>query len=83
MRLLASGSVKSFNGLSGHGLIVPDEPGVDLWVHERNVLNDPSTLHEGERVEFNKRQAGMGPRAINVRSLTTLPATLDSDREPT
>jgi cold shock CspA family protein len=65
---LASGNVKSFNDLSGHGFIVPDESGVDLWVHQRNIVSEPATLREGERVEFDKRQAGMGPEAINVRS---------------
>jgi cold shock CspA family protein len=66
---LGSGSVKSFNDLSGHGVIVSDDAGVDLWVHQRNIVSSPATLREGDRVEFEDRQAGMGPEAINVRSL--------------
>lgn len=67
---MASGSVKSFNDLSGHGFIVSDEAGVDLWVHQRNIASEPASLREGERVEFDERHGGMGPEAINVRSLT-------------
>jgi cold shock CspA family protein len=70
--LLTRGSVTSFNDLSGHGFIAADEGGVDLWVHERNIVSVPATLRVGERVEFDERQAGMGPEAINVRSLTQL-----------
>lgn len=69
---MASGSVKSFNNLSGHGVIVSDEAGAELWVHQRNIVSSPATLREGERVEFEDRQAGMGPEAINVRSLIPL-----------
>lgn len=66
---MASGSVKSFNDLSGHGFILSDEAGVDLWVHQRNIVSVPASLREGERVEFEQRHGGMGPEAINVRSL--------------
>jgi cold shock CspA family protein len=69
---MASGSVKSFNNLSGHGFIVSDQPGADLWVHQRNIVSEPASLREGERVEFDGRHGGMGPEAINVRSLTPL-----------
>lgn len=66
---MTNGSVKSFNNLSGHGVIVSDAAGVELWVHQRNIVSSPATLREGDRVEFEDRQAGMGPEAINVRSL--------------
>jgi cold shock CspA family protein len=69
---MASGSVKSFNNLSGHGFIVSDEADADLWVHQRNIVSEPASLREGERVEFDRRHGGMGPEAINVRSLTPL-----------
>lgn len=67
--VLGSGSVKSFNNLSGHGVIRSDHEGAELWVHQRNIVSSPATLYEGERVEFEDRQGGMGPEAINVRSL--------------
>lgn len=67
---MASGTVKSFNDLSGHGFIVPDLAGADLWVHQRNIIGDgQARLSEGERVEFEPRQGGMGPEAINVHPL--------------
>ena len=69
---MANGTVKSFNQRSAHGFIVPDEGGQDLWVHERHIISGHLTLREGERVEFDLREAGMGAEAINVRSLTPL-----------
>ena len=65
------GTVKTFNRSSGHGFIVPDDGGEHLWVHARNVESDLTKLREGERVEFMRREAGMGAEAVDVRS--TLP----------
>jgi CspA family cold shock protein len=75
---VASGTVKSFNQRSAHGFIVPDEGGRDLWVHERHIISGHPTLREGERVEFEMREAGMGAEAINVRSFTPLETTSGS-----
>lgn len=72
-----SGTVKAFNALSGHGIIVADEPGDDLWVHQRNVLSNPPTLSEGDRVEYEKRVGGMGPEAVNVRSSPSAEAPIE------
>jgi CspA family cold shock protein len=67
---LGRGSVKSFNAVSGYGFIVPDEAGNDLWVHQRNIVDQRApTLAAGDRVEFEFRERGMGPEAINVHSL--------------
>jgi CspA family cold shock protein len=64
---LASGTVKSFNAVSGYGFIAPDEAARDVWVHQRNVIGERrESLVEGERVEFELREGGMGPEAINV-----------------
>jgi cold shock protein len=69
---LVSGTVKSFNDVSGYGFIVPDQVGKDLWVHQRNIVGDCRTaLSEGERVEFELREGGMGPEAINVHPLAS------------
>jgi cold shock CspA family protein len=39
-------------------------------VHQRNIIGDGrATLSEGARVEFETRQGGMGPEAINVLPL--------------
>jgi cold shock protein len=59
--------LKSFNEASGYGFIEPEEGEKDLWVHRRSVIGDDrETLTEGERVEFEFREGGMGPEAINV-----------------
>jgi len=67
---MATGLVKWFNDASGYGFIVSDEGGKDLWVHRRSIVGDVrTTLTEGERVDFEPREGGMGPEAINVLPL--------------
>lgn len=65
---MASGFVKWFDDPSGYGFIVPDEGGKDCFVRRGSIVGDrpQTTLTEGERVEFETRQGGMGPEAINV-----------------
>ncbi len=65
---MASGTVKWFNNASGYGYIVPDEGGRDLFVHRASIGGE-ATVTEGERVEFDSREGGMGPQAINVVAL--------------
>jgi CspA family cold shock protein len=62
-----SGVVKWYNEASGYGFIVPDEGGSDLFVRGGSVEGDNRVaLSEGERVEFEPREGGMGPEAIDV-----------------
>ena len=69
---MAGGIVKSFNRTSGYGFIAPDAVGEDVWVHQRNVVGDSTaSLSEGERVEFDLREGGMGAEAINVHSVAS------------
>ena len=64
---MASGLVKWFNAASGYGFIAPDEGGKDLYVRRASISDDVDlTLTGVERVEFEPREAGMGPEAINV-----------------
>jgi CspA family cold shock protein len=80
--LVANGTVKTFNRSSGHGFILPDEGGTDLWVHERNVMGD-APLREGDRVEFSAREAGMGAEAVNVHPIVPSPSgTNDPAEQP-
>jgi cold shock CspA family protein len=62
---VASGAVKWFNRASGFGLIEPDGDGSDLFVH-RASLDESVRASAGERVDFEWREGGMGPEAINV-----------------
>ena len=62
---MANGAFKWFNRASGFGLIEPDGGGNDLFVN-RESLDESVLATAGERVEFEFRDGGMGPEAINV-----------------
>jgi CspA family cold shock protein len=67
---MSSGLVKWFNDASGYGFIVPDEGGSELFVRQTSLSGDiRATLSEGTRVEFERREGGMGPEAIDVLPL--------------
>jgi cold shock protein len=64
---MASGLVKWFNEASGYGFIAPDEGETDLFVRRASITGDVDlTLTGVERVEFEPREGGMGPEAVNV-----------------
>jgi CspA family cold shock protein len=67
---MASGLVKWFNEASGYGFIAPDQGGKDLFVRRASISDDVDlTLTGVERVEFEPREGGMGPEAVNVLPL--------------
>ena len=66
---VASGVVKWFNQVSDYGYIACDQGGPDRYVRGENIAGASSMLLAGSRVEFEPREGGMGPEAINVRSL--------------
>lgn len=71
MPALGRGTVTSFNVVSGYGFIAPDDDGSELWVHQRNVVDQrAAVLAAGDRVEFEVRVGGMGQEAINVHALS-------------
>jgi len=67
--LVGNGAFKWFNRASGFGLIEPDGGGKDLFVN-RESLDESVLATAGERVEFDFRDGGMGPEAINVVAST-------------
>jgi cold shock protein len=64
------GVVKWFNQVSDYGFIACDDGGPDRYVRGENVAGASSTVFAGSRVEFEAREGGMGPEAINVRRLS-------------
>ena len=69
MVLVGNGAFKWFNRASGFGLIEPDGGGNDLFVNGES-LDESVLATAGERVEFEFRDGGMGPEAINVVAAT-------------
>jgi CspA family cold shock protein len=61
------GTVKWFDRASGHGYVVPDGGGQELYVHRVSLAGDLRlTLAAGDRLEFETRTGGTGPEAVNV-----------------
>jgi len=68
---MASGIVKWFSDSKGFGFITPDE-GPDVFVHFSAIAGDGfRSLSEGQPVEFEVEQDQKGPRATQVRPLTS------------
>ena len=58
------GTVKFFNSAKGFGFITPSDGSKDVFVHQSEA---PSTLNEGDTVEFEIGQSEKGPRATGVK----------------
>lgn len=66
---MTTGTVKFFNAEKGFGFISIDE-GKDVFVHISNIAgDDPKTLNDGDKVEFDVAQGQKGDEAQNVRKV--------------
>ncbi len=67
--IMATGTVKWFNGEKGFGFI-SREGGDDLFVHFSSIQGDGyRSLEEGQRVEFDVAPGRKGEEAQNVRAI--------------
>jgi CspA family cold shock protein len=67
-QIMASGTVKWFNGEKGFGFISQDGGGADVFVHYSAIAADGyRSLDENQKVEFDLTQGPKGPQAENVR----------------
>lgn len=60
-----TGEVKFFDPIKGFGFIIPDNKSGELFFHASDVSNEE--LREGDRVEFEVREAAKGPSAIRLK----------------
>ena len=68
------GTVKWFNESKGFGFL-EQEDGPDVFVHYSGIVGDGfKTLHEGDQVEFELEESDKGPRAANVRVVSSAPS---------
>ena len=66
---MRTGTVKWFNAAKGYGFITDDEGG-DVFVHYTGIKGTGfRTLEEGQRVQFEIKEAPKGPQAINVTKI--------------
>ena len=64
------GIVQWFNQLRGYGLI-KSEDGTDVFVH-RSALPYGTRIHEKDHVEYRILLSHQGPKAINIKKITSL-----------
>jgi len=67
------GSVKWFNDQKGYGFITPEDGSPDVFAHHSAITMEGfRTLAENQKVEFDMVTSDKGPKAANIRALTTV-----------
>lgn len=67
---METGIVKWFHRLKGHGFIVADKDGVELFVHYSGIEGEGfKNLYENQEVTFTRHGVGKGPQARDVKVL--------------
>jgi CspA family cold shock protein len=67
LALAGQGTVRWFDPAKGHGFIVPDDGGEDMFVHHRE-LRGMTELCAGQRVSFEVTQGPKGKQASHVHT---------------
>jgi CspA family cold shock protein len=68
--VMATGTVKWFNGEKGFGFITQDGGGADVFAHFSAIASSGyRSLEENQRVEFDVAQGAKGLQAENIRPL--------------
>jgi len=69
-KIVATGTVKWFNGDKGFGFITQDDGGADVFAHFSAIASSGfRSLQENQRVEFDVAQGAKGLQAENIRPL--------------
>jgi CspA family cold shock protein len=79
---MPSGKVKWFNNAKGFGFIIEDGQTEDLFAHFSSIqMEGYKTLKAGQKVTFDKQQAGKGIHAVNIVPVSE--TSQSSQNEPT
>jgi cold shock protein len=71
------GSVKFFNAAKGFGFIAPDDGGKDVFVPAASITaSGLGKLKAGQRVSFDCEPDSKGPKAVGLKLLDEMPATI-------
>lgn len=66
----STGTVKFFDSVKGFGFIIPDDGGVDIFVHQSTIhAQGFRSLEEGEPVEFDIKEDNGKKTASNVTGI--------------
>lgn len=67
--IMATGTVKWFNGQKGFGFIVPDDGGKDVFVHISAVERSGfKSLNEGQKVSYELETNRGKTAAVNIQN---------------
>ena len=66
------GKVKWFNGSKGFGFITPSDGGKDVFLHHSDIeAEGRRTLKDGDRVQYEVTEGPKGPKAANVKTVSS------------
>ncbi|MBL4715065.1 MAG: cold-shock protein [Bacteroidetes bacterium] len=71
------GTVILYDSQQGHGFILPDESGKDVFVHQNGLIDE---IKEGDVVEFELAEGKKGLNAVNVKLATSFSEGTDQGR---